>query len=370
MYLNKLFLILLVWLCCGDLISQRSLTTTSGQKIILHVDGTWEKDIKALSEDTSGMLITAFNPLTAPKVEKYEIDEKHKLATSLLFDKARANEINNLVSIESLNKQISGKELELSQAKLNKNKSVIKTVDTEIDDLKSKLKELNNEYSISTSQIQAVEKLKEYTASSRVGKMKSLAKDLNIDINAYISDDKLTSSSSKPENVKGDEKNVGCDLMKDEMNGKSRVIQTEYALLFDYTPEKLKTYFKTNNLLKTNVSIRKEGRDFFLHLQISIMSKDAAKNYGFIAEGSLMKIFLVNGRNIALHSGVRSSSRIENYTGNTIYDVFYPINKDAMNNLVKFPLDTVGIMWSSGFEKYEIYQVDILMNQLNCLKSI
>lgn len=369
MYLNKLFLILLVWLCCGDLISQRSLTTTSGQKIILHDDGTWEKDIKALSEDTSGMLVTAFNPLTAPKVEKYEIDEKQKLAITLLIDKARANEINNLVSIESLNKQISGKELELSQAKLNKNKSAIKTVETEIDDLKSKLKELNSEYSTSTAQIQAIEKLKEYNPSSRVGKMKSISEDLKIDVSAYISDEKLD-PSSKPQSVKNDKKNVGCNLMKDEMNGKSRVIQTENALLFDYTPEKLKTYFKTNNLLKTNASIRKEGKDFFLHLQISIMSKDAAKNYGFIAEGSLMKIFLVNGRNIALHSGVKSSTRIENYTGNTIYDVFYPINKDALNNLIKFPLDTLGIMWSSGFEKYEIYQVDILMNQLNCLKSI
>jgi hypothetical protein len=369
MYLDKLFLILLVWLCCGDLISQRSLTTTSGQKIVLHDDGTWEKEIRTLSEDTSGMLVTAFNPLTAPKVEKYEIDEKQKLAITLLIDKARANEINNLVSIESLNKQISGKELELSQAKLNKNKSAIKTVDTEIDDLKSKLKELNSEYSTSTAQIQAIEKLKEYNPSSRVGKMKSISEDLKIDISAYISDENLD-PSFKPQSVKNDKKNVGCNLMKDEMNGKSRVVQTENALLFDYTPEKLKTYFKTNNLLKTNASIRKEGKDFFLHLQISIMSKDAAKNYGFIAEGSLMKIFLVNGRNIALHSGVKSSTRIENYTGNTIYDVFYPINKDALNNLMKFPLDTLGIMWSSGFEKYEIYQVDIFMNQLNCLKSI
>ena len=122
--------------------------------------------------------------------------------------------------------------------------------------------------------------------------------------------------------------------------------------------------------MKTDVSVRKDGKEYYLHLQCSITSKDAAKNYGFIDEGSLMRIFLVNGRNIAINSSIKSSSRIENYTGNTIYEVYYPLKKDDLNNLQKFPLDAIGIMWSSGFEKYEIFQVDVLMHQINCLKSL
>ncbi len=370
MYTNKLYLIFFYFVVFGNISAQRSIVTNSGQKILLYDDGTWVMEKKSIIEDTTGMLITEYNPLTAPKVEKYEIDEKHQIAIGLLLNKARLTEIEHLLSIENINKHISGKELELSQAKINKNKEVSKTINSEIDDLKSKLKKLGNLYINTTSQIQTIEKLKDKNDVSRVDKMKSIAEDLNIDISPYINDVKSTKSSGESKIQKNNIIRVGCNILKDEKLGKTRIIQTSPELIFDYTPEKLKTYFKTNNLMKTNASIRKEGKDFYLHLQVSITSKDAAKNYGYIAEGSLIRIFLINGRNLALRSSTASSSHIENYTGNTIYEVHYPLSKEDLNNLSQFPLDIIGIMWTSGFEKYEIYQVDVLMKHINCLKSL
>ena len=370
MNVNKLCLIFLVSVAFDQISAQKNIMTTSGQKILLYDDGTWVTEKKSITEDTSGMLITEFNPLTAPKVEKYEIDEKQRMAIKVLLNKAKSNEIEHLLSIENISKQISGKELELSQAKLNKNKEVTKTINTEINDLKSKLKESNNQYAKSTSQIKSVEKLIDQNADSRADKMKSLADDLRIDISSYIIDAKSSQKSNENKIQKKETNAIGCKILKDEKRGKIRVIQSEGELLFDYTPGKLKSYFKTNNLITTNASVSKEGKDYYLHLQLSIISKDAAKNYGFIAEESLLRIFLINGRNLALHSSVRSTSRIENYTGNTIYEVYYPLKKEDLNNLMKFPLDSIGIMWSSGFEKYEIFQVDVLMNHINCLNSL
>lgn len=370
MNVNKLCLIFLVSVAFDQISAQKNIMTTSGQKILLYDDGTWVTEKKSITEDTLGMLITEFNPLTAPKVEKYEIDEKQRMAIKVLLNKAKSNEIEHLLSIENISKQISGKELELSQAKLNKNKEVTKTINTEINDLKSKLKESNNQYAKSTSQIKSVEKLIDQNADSRADKMKSLADDLRIDISSYIIDAKSSQKSNENKIQKKETNAIGCKILKDEKRGKIRVIQSEGELLFDYTPGKLKSYFKTNNLITTNASVSKEGKDYYLHLQLSIISKDAAKNYGFIAEESLLRIFLINGRNLALHSSVRSTSRIENYTGNTIYEVYYPLKKEDLNNLMKFPLDSIGIMWSSGFEKYEIFQVDVLMNHINCLNSL
>ena len=370
MNVNKLCLIFLVSVAFDQISAQKNIMTTSGQKILLYDDGTWVTEKKSITEDTSGMLITEFNPLTAPKVEKYEIDEKQRMAIKVLLNKAKSNEIEHLLSIENISKQISGKELELSQAKLNKNKEVAKIINTEINDLKSKLKDSSNQYAKSTSQIKSVEKLIDQNADSRADKMKSLADDLRIDISSYIIDAKSSQKSDENKIQKKETNAIGCKILKDEKRGKIRVIQSEGELLFDYTPGKLKSYFKTNNLITTNASVSKEGKDYYLHLQLSIMSKDAAKNYGFIAEESLLRIFLINGRNLALHSSVRSTSRIENYTGNTIYEVYYPLKKEDLNNLMKFPLDSIGIMWSSGFEKYEIFQVDVLMNHINCLNSL
>jgi len=370
MHVHKFYLLLLLLVAYHDMSAQRSMETTSGQKIMIFDDGSWEKENKVIGEDTLGMLVTDFNPLKAPTIHKYDIDEKHRLAISILREQAQSEEIKNLIALESINKQIAGKELELTQAKLNKNKASIKVINNEISDLRSEFSTLNDVYVKSTAQIYAVEKLKDYKTNSRIGKMKSLAEELNVDISAYTSDRNVTIKADETQDAKNEILSTHCNLMKDEMIGKNRLIQTEPELLFEYTPEKLKTYFKTNNLIKTNASIRREGKNFFLHLHISIMSKDAAKNYGFITESSILKIFLINGRTISTKSSVKSSSRIENYTGNTLYDVHYDLSKDDVDHLMKFPLDYIGIMWSSGFEKYDIYQVDVLMHQIHCLKSL
>ena len=48
----------------------------------------------------------------------------------------------------------------------------------------------------------------------------------------------------------------------------------------------------------------------------------------------------------------------------------YGINNENVKMLSKFPIDKVGIMWTSGFETYDIYNVDLIMNHLSCLKKI
>ena len=70
----------------------------------------------------------------------------------------------------------------------------------------------------------------------------------------------------------------------------------------------------------------------------------------------------VYGRNINNDKG-----RIESYTGHTLYKGVYELSKDDVNDLKKSFLDHVGIIWSSGYEEYAVYNVDFLQNQLECL---
>ena len=37
--------------------------------------------------------------------------------------------------------------------------------------------------------------------------------------------------------------------------------------------------------------------------------------------------------------------------------------------LEKYMIDEVGIMWSSGYETYDVYHVDVLKNLAQCLKK-
>jgi hypothetical protein len=37
---------------------------------------------------------------------------------------------------------------------------------------------------------------------------------------------------------------------------------------------------------------------------------------------------------------------------------------------MKSEIDKVGIEWSSGYEEYEVYEVDAILAQLNCFEKL
>jgi hypothetical protein len=49
------------------------------------------------------------------------------------------------------------------------------------------------------------------------------------------------------------------------------------------------------------------------------------------------------------------------------YRVHYAIAQDQMSFLSKSEVDKIRVFWSSGYEEYEVYQLDFFMKQLACL---
>jgi hypothetical protein len=132
----------------------------------------------------------------------------------------------------------------------------------------------------------------------------------------------------------------------------------------------MKSYFKSRNLLQGYVSVVViEGKEY-LRLLTVISSKDAAKNYGGVAEGNFMKIVFVTGKTINLRVKENSKEFLENYTGNVSFETLFILDKDNKDILEKIPIDTIGVMWSSGFEVYPIYEVDAIIHSLECLKNL
>lgn len=82
----------------------------------------------------------------------------------------------------------------------------------------------------------------------------------------------------------------------------------------------------------------------------------------------MLRIDLLSGRNVILNAVEESNGIVEQYTGNVLYNVRYQVNREQFDLLFGVPVDSAGIMWSSGFERYTIYEVDALMNQLECFK--
>lgn len=191
---------------------------------------------------------------------------------------------------------------------------------------------------------------------------------------ANKSDQKLSAERKKEDKksapVMVKEPDCAVQQISDKESDGNDFIALESGSLFQYTPEKLVSYFRDKDFLQARAHLFKKDNKVFLQVGLTFFSKDAARNYGYIPGGSLVALQLINGVIMRLKTTGDSRAELETYTGNTIYNVIIPIDKETLGMLEKVALDNMGIMWSSGFESYPIYEVDFLMRQISCIKKL
>ena len=83
----------------------------------------------------------------------------------------------------------------------------------------------------------------------------------------------------------------------------------------------------------------------------------------------MLRITLLSGKTIFLNNRISSEGKLESYTGYTVYNCFYGLEKEDLEDLEKLEIDKIGIMWTTGFEEYPVYQIDLIQNQILCLKN-
>lgn len=177
----------------------------------------------------------------------------------------------------------------------------------------------------------------------------------------------ITSSPKKIEKINTFE--VEPCLIYQSAENNVNVSTHDYSHFLSFTPVRLRSYLKDKSFMDINAAITKKGNQYFLNLEMIFKSKDAPKTYGYVAEGDLLRVEFVNGMRIALKSLTDSYGALEEYTGHAIYKTSYLLDKENLKYLENNPIDKVGILWSSGYEGYVVYEVDVLMKQINCLKK-
>lgn len=152
-------------------------------------------------------------------------------------------------------------------------------------------------------------------------------------------------------------------------NTLQKKIATENENIISYTHPKLEEYYKEKSFLTGDVSVVQLGKEKYLIMEIIVRSKDAIRNYGMIQVGSPMKIELINGESVYLFAQANASGLLIPQTNNIKYQVLFLLEKAEYKLLQKSEVNNIGMMWSSGYEKYDVYNIDVLLNQISCLEN-
>ena len=162
-----------------------------------------------------------------------------------------------------------------------------------------------------------------------------------------------------------------CNLVfdgVDEFMGKRRK-DVEREILFTFTNDDMRKYMKSEDYISCKGSLTQiKGGVLLLNLFISINTTDAKRAFGGLTKGSMITLKMINGESVNL---------VNNQTDRGIFDPLkkqhtftgqYRINSGQEKKLRKNELDFVRIIWDTGFEDYEIYNLDFFSNQFKCLK--
>ncbi|HOY17706.1 MAG TPA: hypothetical protein PLC89_10445 [Haliscomenobacter sp.] len=168
----------------------------------------------------------------------------------------------------------------------------------------------------------------------------------------------------------GLEKQAQCKFKfngKDQTTGRYRK-EMEAQHLFSFTDEKLRIFLKDKEYLSCKGYLSSlDGGYRFLTLEFTFSTPNAKEAYGFIEKGSILTIRLINGDFINLRSGTMDRGSFDTRENLLTYRVHYGIAQDQLGFLEKSEVDKIRVFWSSGYEEYEVYQLDFFMKQLTCL---
>ena len=156
-------------------------------------------------------------------------------------------------------------------------------------------------------------------------------------------------------------------IEKSGSNKSQKRIILEDALLFTHTDPDLRPYFKDQELITCRGHLSLIGGQSFLTLEFLIASPYAAKNFGPLQSGALLRLKLIDGSFINLRNLQTDRGSINSYTGHTRYLGQYVLERKAQRALRKKEVDKMRVLWGTGFEDYDIYELDFFIDQLACI---
>jgi len=160
---------------------------------------------------------------------------------------------------------------------------------------------------------------------------------------------------------------ITFDGFDETLRKKKKEVKSDF--FFGYSQKKMKPYFKNDDFIKCNAHLSKVGKKYYITMEFRVKSKDAKRTYGMLRANETIRFEMVDGKKVYCTSMVQDGGTLEAYTGNTLYTGIFEIDKDDLGILKDSYLDNVGVIWSSGYEKYNIYNVDFLKNQFQCLEK-
>jgi len=154
---------------------------------------------------------------------------------------------------------------------------------------------------------------------------------------------------------------------RDEFSGETQR-ETARTELFRYTNPVLKSYLQGKVHILCEAALSTIGPNTTLLLTFTIRDPNVRKAFGNLPKNSLATLQTLDGATYTINNQQLSEGLADDSGQVFTYRGQYPLDKTVLKKLRSTGLDKVRIAWSTGYEDYDVQNVDLLIRQAQCLE--
>ncbi len=139
------------------------------------------------------------------------------------------------------------------------------------------------------------------------------------------------------------------------------------AELFRYTNPALKNYLKGKTHVVCEAALSSSGPRTNLLLTFNINDPNARKAFGRLEKNGIATLKFLDGSTFQLQNAIADEGVFNLETESAVFRAQYPLNPEVLKKIRRSELDKIRILWSKGYDDYDVQQVDLLMQQAACL---
>lgn len=141
-----------------------------------------------------------------------------------------------------------------------------------------------------------------------------------------------------------------------------------FETMFTYTHQEVKKRYPGKDMLQTDVRLveRNDGK-MDLSLRFTWNAENPQRFYGNFRNKHPLEIKLMDGDVITLYNRTSGTWVLSEDESSYTMTVNYSLPDHHMKVLEKNFISDVRIYWERGYENYPVYNIGVLVDQLNCL---
>jgi hypothetical protein len=155
--------------------------------------------------------------------------------------------------------------------------------------------------------------------------------------------------------------------VRDEFSGEVRK-EAAKSILFQFTNPVLRKYMQGKPHITCEAALGTAGANLTLTLTYTINDANARKAFGGVGKNAVLILKMIDGTTFTGYN-LRPEEGAFDPGGTTVtYRPQYTFERTILRKLKTSEIDKVRMAWNTGYEDYEVQQIDLLMRQAKLLE--